>query len=140
MASYNKVILLGNLTRDPQLSYTPNQTAVVDFGLAVNRKWKSQDGEAKEEVCFVDCRAFGKTAENLNKYLAKGNPLFIEGRLSFDSWTAQDGTKRSRHRVIVEGFQFLPHDTPKEETVGEEAEEEVKEKPKAKTDDNSDLW
>lgn len=107
MANFNKVLLMGNLTRDPQLSYTPNQTAVADFGLAVNRKWKGQDGENKEETCFVDCRAFGRTAENINKYLTKGRPLFIEGRLTFDSWTAQDGTKRSKHRVTVENFQFL---------------------------------
>ena len=89
MANFNKVLLLGNLTRDPQLSYLPSQTAVVDFGLAVNRKWKSQDGNMKDEVCFVDCRAFGKPAENLNKFCKKGNPLFIEGRLIFDSWTAK---------------------------------------------------
>lgn len=108
MANYNKVMLMGNLTRDPQLSYTPNQTAVVDFGLAVNRKWTGRDGSKKEETCFVDCRAFGRTAENINKYMSKGRPLFIEGRLTFDSWTAQDGTKRSRHRVTVENFQFLP--------------------------------
>jgi single-strand DNA-binding protein len=107
MANFNKVLLMGNLTRDPQLSYTPNQTAVVDFGLAVNRKWKGQDGEAKEETCFVDCQAFGRTAENINKYLTKGRPLFVEGRLTFNSWTAQDGTKRSKHRVTVESFQFL---------------------------------
>jgi single-strand DNA-binding protein len=107
MANFNKVLLIGNLTRDPQLSYTPSQTAVVDFGLAVNRRWKSQDGENKEETCFVDCRAFGRLAENINKYLTKGRPLFVEGRLTFDSWTAQDGTKRSKHRVTVENFQFL---------------------------------
>ena len=103
----NKIILAGNLTRSPQLSYTPSQTAVVDFGIAVNRKWTSQSGEKKEEVCFVDCRAFGRTAENINKYLEKGRQLFIEGRLTFDSWTAQDGTKRSKHRVTVESFQFI---------------------------------
>ncbi len=107
MASYNKVLLLGNLTRDPQLSYTPSQTAVVDFGLATNRKWTGQDGSQREETCFVDCRAFGKQAETINKYLTKGRPVFIEGRLTFDSWTAQDGTKRSRHRVTIESFQFL---------------------------------
>ena len=107
MANFNKVLLMGNLTRDPQLSYTPNQTAVVDFGLAVNRRWTSRDGEKKEETCFVDCRAFGRQAENINKYLSKGRPLFVEGRLTFDSWTAQDGTKRSKHRVTVEGFQFM---------------------------------
>ena len=108
MANFNKVLLMGNLTRDPQLSYTPNQTAVVDFGLATNRRWTGQDGNQREETCFVDCRAFGRQAENINKYLTKGRLVFVEGRLTFDSWTAQDGTKRSKHRVTVETFQFLP--------------------------------
>jgi len=108
MASLNKVLLMGNLTRDPQLSYLPSQTAVVDFGLAVNRRWTGRDGELREETCFVDCRAFGRHAENINKYLSKGRPIFVEGRLTLDTWTAQDGTKRSKHRVTVEKFQFLP--------------------------------
>jgi single-strand DNA-binding protein len=108
MANFNKVILMGNLTRDPQLSYTPNQTAVVDFGIAVNRRWTGQDGQQRQEVCFVDCRAFGKIAENINKYCRKGKPLMLEGRLTFDSWTGKDGAKRSKHRVTVENFQFLP--------------------------------
>ncbi|MHC4363856.1 MAG: single-stranded DNA-binding protein, partial [Planctomycetota bacterium] len=99
MANFNKVLLMGNLTRDPQLSYTPSQTAVVDFGLAVNRRWTSRDGESKEETCFVDCQAFGRQAENINKYLTKGRGVFVEGRLTFNTWTAQDGTKRSKHRV-----------------------------------------
>jgi single-strand DNA-binding protein len=107
MANFNKVFLMGNLTRDPQLSYLPSQMAVVDFGLAVNRRWMGKDGERKEDTCFVDCRAFGRSAENINKYLSKGSPLFVEGRLDFDSWTAQDGTKRTKHRVTVENFQFL---------------------------------
>jgi single-strand DNA-binding protein len=89
------------------LTYLPSQTAVVDFGLAVNRKWKSKEGEDRDETCFIDCRAFGRTAENINKYLSKGRPLFVEGRLTFNQWTAQDGTKRSKHRVTVENFQFL---------------------------------
>ncbi len=80
---------------------------MVEFGLAVNRKWTGKDGTKKEETCFVDCRAFGRQAENINKYLSKGRALLVEGRLSFDSWTAQDGTKRSKHRVTVENFQFL---------------------------------
>jgi len=105
--NFNKVILAGNLTRDPQLSYTPNQTAVVDFGLAINRKWKSQGGEEHQETCFVDCVAFGKTGENINQYLDKGDPLFVEGELKFEQWTAQDGTKRSRHKINVRNFQFL---------------------------------
>jgi len=108
MAGFNKVLLMGNMTRDPQLSYTPSQTAVVDFGLAVNRRWTGQDGTQKEDVCFVDCRAFGKQAETINKFLTKGRAVFIEGRLTYDTWTAQDGAKRSKHRVTVEGFQFLP--------------------------------
>lgn len=108
MAGFNKILLMGNLTRDPQLSYTPNQTAVVDFGLATNRRWTGADGTQRQETCFVDCRAFGRQAENINKYLSKGRLVLIEGRLTFDSWTAQDGTKRSRHRVTVENLQFLP--------------------------------
>ena len=105
--SYNKVILLGNLTRDPQLSYTPNQTAIVEFGLATNRRWKGQDGTQHDETCFVDCKMFGKRAEVINKYLSKGNPLFIEGRLNFESWQAQDGSKRSKLTVMVENFEFV---------------------------------
>jgi single-strand DNA-binding protein len=109
MAGFNKVLLLGNLTRDPQLSYTPNQTAVVDFGLATNRRWTAQDGSQRDETCFVDCRAFGRMAENINKFFTKGRPIFLEGRLTYDSWTAQDGSKKSRLRVTVENFQFLPN-------------------------------
>jgi single-strand DNA-binding protein len=125
MANFNKVILLGNLTRDPQLSYLPSQTAVVDFGLAMNRKWKSQDGSMKEDTCFVDCQAFGKTAETINKYCKKGNPLFVEGRLKFDSWTAQDGTKRSKHRVTVENFQFMPTSGPRQGTADSTDESQI---------------
>ena len=107
MSSFNKVIMLGNLTRDPQLSYLPSQTPVVEFGLASNRRWKSNDGTQREEVCFVDCRAYGRMAENINKYCKKGRPLLIEGRLTFDQWEAQDGSKRSKHRVTVESFTFV---------------------------------
>lgn len=105
--NFNKVVLMGNLTRDPQMTYLPSQTAVVDFGMAVNRKWKSKGGEEKAEACFIDCVAFGKPAETLNKYLFKGDPLFIEGRLQLDSWTANDGSRRSKHKVAIESFQFL---------------------------------
>jgi single-strand DNA-binding protein len=107
MASYNKVLLIGNLTRDPQLRYTPSQSAVVEFGIATNRKWTAQDGTQREDVCFVNCNAFGRQAETINKYLTKGKPVFIEGRLNYESWTAQDGTKKSRLSVTVENFQFL---------------------------------
>ena len=107
MASFNKVILMGNLTRDPQLSYLPSQTAVVEIGLAVNRKFRKADGSQGEEVCFVDCQMFGKRAEVINKYCKKGNPLFVEGRLKFDSWQGQDGSKKSKLRVMVENFEFM---------------------------------
>ncbi len=131
MANLNKIFLMGNLTRDPQLSYTPTQTAVVDFGLAVNRRWRGKDGSNKEETCFVDCRAFGKQAENINKYLTKGRPLLVEGRLTFNSWTAQDGSRRSKHRVTVEQFQFIggPAGQATGQAAGAEAAEPAYEEP-----------
>ena len=108
MASFNKVILLGNLTRDPELKYTPKGTAVARLGLAVNRKWKNEAGEEKEEVTFIDADAFGKQAETLGQYLKKGSPLFIEGRLKLDQWDdKQTGQKVSKLRVVLESFQFL---------------------------------
>ena len=107
MPSYNKVILVGNLTRDPQLSYLPSQTPVVEFGLAVNHRWRGANGEQREETCFIDCRCYGKQAETLNQYVTKGQALLVEGRLQFDTWEGQDGQKRSKHRVFVQGFQFL---------------------------------
>ncbi len=107
MANFNKVLLMGNMTRDPELSYLPNQTPVLDFGLAVNRRWTGNDGSKREDTCFVDCRVFGKQAEVINKYMSKGSPIFVDGRLDFDTWTAQDGSRRSKHRVTVQNFQFL---------------------------------
>ena len=107
MANYNKVILLGNLTRDPEMSYLPSQTPVTEFGLAVNRRWKGQDGQNKEETMFVDCRVYGRQAEVFKQYMAKGRAIFIEGRLQLDRWEDQSGQKRSKHRVIVERFQFI---------------------------------
>lgn len=107
MGSLNKVMLMGNMTRDPQLSYLPSQTPVVEFGLAVSRKFKKQDGSQGEETCFVDCQMFGKRAEVINKYFKKGDPIFVDGRLKFDQWNAQDGSKRSKLRVFVENFEFL---------------------------------
>jgi len=98
---------MGNLTRDPQLSYLPSQTAAVDIGLAVNHKYKGNDGQMVEKVCFIDCRAYGRQAETINQYMKKGRPLLIEGRLEFDQWEAQDGSKRSKHRVFIERFTFI---------------------------------
>jgi len=106
MANLNKVMLMGNMTRDPQLSYLPSQTPVVEFGLATTRRYKKQDGTQGEETCFVDCQMFGKRAEVINQYFKKGEPIFVEGRLKFDSWE-KDGQKRSKLRVFVENFEFL---------------------------------
>lgn len=107
MASFNKVILAGNLTRDPQMQTLPSGTSVTDIGLAVNRRYRTQDGQQREEVCFIDCRAFGRQAEVLKQYMAKGRPILIEGRLHLDTWEGKDGQKHSRHRVVIENFQFL---------------------------------
>ena len=107
MASYNKVILMGNLTRDPQLSYLPSNTPVCEFGLAVNRRWRGQDGESRESVCYVDCRIYRKSAETFNQYMSKGQPVLVEGHLDFQQWETSDGQKRSKHMVIVQNFQFL---------------------------------
>jgi single-strand DNA-binding protein len=108
MASFNKVILVGNLTRDPQLRYLPSQMAVVDIGLAVNHKYRTAQGEDREEVCFIDCSAFGKQAEVINQYCQKGKPLLVEGRLKYETWEdKQGGGKRSKHKIMIDSFQFL---------------------------------
>lgn len=108
MANFNKVMLMGNLTRDPQLKYLPSQTAVVEFGIATNRRFKSGSGEDREEVTFVDCSAFGRQAEVINQYCTRGKPIFIEGRLKYDQWeNKQGGGKRSRLTVVVENFQLM---------------------------------
>lgn len=108
MPSYNKVILMGNLTRDPEMRYTPNNTAVTSFGIAVNRKWKDGQGQPQEEVTFVDCEAWSKTAEVINQYLKKGRPVFVEGRLKLDQWDdKKDGSKRSKLKVVIESVTFI---------------------------------
>ena len=108
MPNVNKVILIGNLTRDPQTKQLPSQSMVTEFGLAMNRKFKSHEGEDREEVCFVDCAAFGRQAEVIQKYCRKGKQLYIEGRLRYDSWEDKNGHgKRSKLSVVVESFQFL---------------------------------
>ncbi len=108
MASYNKVMLIGNLTRDPEVRYTPKGSAVCDIGLAVNRQYSSESGEKVEEVTFVDVVLWSKLAELAGKYLHKGRPVFIEGRLQMDSWEdKQTGQKRTRLRVVGEQMQFL---------------------------------
>jgi single-strand DNA-binding protein len=107
MASYNRIVLVGNLTRDPQLSYTPQNTAVCKFGIATSRSWKDREGNTREETCFVDCTAFGKAGEVFNQYMAKGRQVLVEGRLSLNQWTTPEGDKRSKHEIIVENFTFL---------------------------------
>jgi single-strand DNA-binding protein len=108
MASFNKVILMGNLTRDPELRYTPKGTAIAKVGLAVNRVWTNEAGEKKEEVTFVDVDIFGRTAENVGQYMRKGRPMLVEGRLKLDQWDdKQTGQKRSRLGVVAETVQFL---------------------------------
>jgi single-strand DNA-binding protein len=107
MANLNKVMLIGNLTRDPELRHTPSGMAIAEFGLAVNRQRKGADGNRIEEVTFVDVTAFGKTAEVIHQYTRKGRPLFVEGHLKYDQWTSQDGQKRSKLSVVADAFQFL---------------------------------
>src|SRR3989440_3265186 len=118
MASFNKIILLGNLTRDPALRFTPSGTPVASFGLAVNTPRAGQSGterggqgnppERRDDVCFVDIVAFGRQAETASEYLRKGRAALIEGRLQWRSWEGQDGQKRSKHDVLADRIQFMP--------------------------------
>ena len=108
MANFNKVILAGNLTRDPELRYTPKGTAIAKFGLAINRTWKNETGETKEEVCFVDVDAFGRQAEVIAQYMRKGRPFLVEGRLKQDTWEDKNThQKQSKLKVVLEGFSFI---------------------------------
>jgi single-strand DNA-binding protein len=108
MANVNKVTLIGNLTRDPELRVTPKGTAICQFSLAVNRSYKSESGEKLEEVTFIDLEAWSKTGETIAKYCTKGRPLYVEGRLKLDVWNDKTtNEKRSRMKVVVENFQFL---------------------------------
>ncbi len=105
--NFNKVFLLGNLTRDVELKYTPSNQPVASIGIATNRRYRTRDGEDREETTFVDCEAWGRTAEVMNQYLAKGRPVFIEGRLKFEEWEDKEGKKRNKLRVVIENFQFV---------------------------------
>lgn len=107
MASLNKVFLIGNLTRDPELRMTPKGTAICSFGLAVNRQFRDDAGGTREETTFVDLEAWGKTGELISKYLSKGSPAMVEGRLRFDSWESKAGEKRNKLKVVVDNVQFL---------------------------------
>jgi single-strand DNA-binding protein len=108
MASYNRTILVGNLTRDPEIKYTPKGTAVAEIGLAVNHSYKTDSGEKREEVTFIDVTLWGRTAEIVGQYCKKGRPLLVEGRLALDQWDdKQTGQKRSKLKVVGENVQLL---------------------------------
>jgi single-strand DNA-binding protein len=116
MPSLNRVMLMGNLTRDPELRYTPKGSPVLDISLAINRQWKDDNGSKQEEVTFVDVTFWGKQAEVLAQYLHKGNPLYVEGRLQLESWDdKQTGQKRTRMKVQGESFQFLGNSSDRQE-------------------------
>ena len=108
MPNLNKVMLIGNLTRDPEIKYTPKGTAIAAFGLAVNRNYTTESGEKREEVTFIDLEAYARLAEIIGEYCKKGRPIFVEGRLKLDTWDdKQSGQKRSKMKVIVETMQLL---------------------------------
>jgi len=107
MSNFNKVLLMGRLTRDIELRYTPSNQAVANIGLAVNRRWRNKEGQDQEDTTFVDCEAWGRTAEVMNQYLAKGRPVFIEGRLKLDTWQDKEGGNRSKLKVVIDNFQFV---------------------------------
>ena len=108
MPNYNKVMLMGRLTRDPEVRYSANGTAITNIGLAVNRNWRNQDGQTQEEVTFVDVTAFGKRGEAVGQYLKKGRPIFIEGHLRMEQWDdKQTGQKRSKLAIIMDAFEFI---------------------------------
>ena len=108
MASYNRVILMGNLTRDPEVKFLPSGTSVANFGLAMNERYTDREtGEQKENPCFVDVEAWGRQAEVIGEHFTKGRPILVEGSLKYDSWEAEDGTKRNRLRVRLQRFQFV---------------------------------
>ena len=119
MASFNKVILIGNLTRDPDMRTTPNGTAICELGLAVNRRWKDQAGRDQEETTFVDVTAWNKTAENCAQYLQKGAPVLVEGRLHLEQWEDRNGGgKRSKLSVVAETVQFLANRSDAQQQPG----------------------
>lgn len=127
MASFNKCIFAGHLTRDPQVRALPSQVSACEFGIAVNHRYTSGAGEKKEDVLFLDCVAFGKQADALGQYCAKGTPLLVEGRLKLETWDdKQTGQKRSKHKLMVDSFQFLaprqqddpPHHNPQPKSGG----------------------
>ena len=147
MASLNKVLLIGNLTRDPELRYIPSGSAVASFTVASNRVYKSQTGEKKEEVSFIKVVVWGRMAETCNEYLKKGSPVFVEGRLQSRSWDGPDGQKRSATEVVALNVQFLgrgvsggdkgSYGAPAKEEIGEIQLEEAPEMGSARSDEEA---
>lgn len=129
MVGFNKVILIGNLTRDPELRYTPSGTPVASFALAVNRRFRQAE-DLREEVCYVDVVVFGKQAEHCGQYLSKGNGVIVDGRLQQRRWETEDGQKRSKHEVVAQTVTFLPKrseqspEVRQPEDIGQEYEEQ----------------
>ena len=133
MASFNKVILIGNLTRDPEVKTLPKGTAVCNISMAVNRRWKNEAGDDKEDVYFADCKAFGKQAETIGQWVKKGHPLMIEGRLTREEWDdKKTGEKKSATRIMIESFQFLKG---REESASPSAKPAAAPKPDLDADD-----
>ena|SRR5690625_1466731 len=114
MANFNKVILMGNLTREPELRVTPGGLSICKFGLAVNRFFTDREGNKREETTFVDIDSFGRQAETISKYMSKGRPILVEGRLKLDRWETPEGEKRSRLGIVLEHFQFVGGRDPNE--------------------------
>ena len=123
-ANLNKTLLIGNLTRDVDLKYLPSGAPVANFGLAVNRTYTNSDGEKVEDPCFVEIVAWNRLAEVCSEYLAKGKPVFVEGRLQMDTWEQEDGQKRSKLKVIAQNIQFLGGGA-KADSAGEDADDPV---------------
>ncbi len=111
--NYNFCLQIGHITRDIVLTYLPNQTPVIDFGIANNRRWV-QDGQKKEDVMFLDCRSYGKTATNIHKFFSKGKPILVEGRLQLDRWADKEGRNHSKHRLVVRNFEFVASRSPQD--------------------------
>lgn len=119
MASYNRVILMGNLTRDPEVKFLPSGTSVANFGLAMNERYTDREtGEQKDNPCFVDVEAWGRQAEVIGEHFTKGRPILVEGSLKYDSWEAEDGTKRNRLKVRLQRFQFVGSRRDEDEAGG----------------------
>ena len=126
MASLNKVFLIGNLTRDPELRYTPTGTPICEFGMAVNRTYRTKDGEQRDDTCFVNVAMWGRRGEVISEYFSKGSPILIEGRLKFDTWESAEG-RRSKLSVVAENFEFMGRAAPGE--VPAEAESDRPRRP-----------